>query len=97
MKYIRRNLPNTEKIKYTWVVYHSSDMVVDGITYQSQVCEQCKSDVQKCMYFKHMVLGDKPLKTPWSCNTIFFIRSLRNTVLPDMLLPLPLIPALEER
>jgi len=81
MKYIRRNLPNTEKCKYTWVVYHSSGVVVDSITYQSQACEQCKSDVQKCRYFKQMVQqGDKTLKAPRSCNAVFLIRSLCSTV-----------------
>jgi len=97
MKHITRNLPNTEKFKYTWVVYHSSDVVVDSITYQSQACEQCKSDVHKRRYFKQMVQGDKTQRTPRSCNVIFLIRSLCNTVLPDMLLPLPLNPALDER
>ena len=92
-----RNLPKTEKFKYIWVVYHSSDVVVDSITYQRQACDQYNSDVQKCRYFKQMVQGDKTLKTPRSCKVIFPIRSLCNTVLPDMLLPLPLNPALDDR
>ena len=89
MKYVSRNLPNTKKFKYTWMVYHSSGMEIDGITYQSQACERCKSDVQKCMYFKQMVQRHKLLKTPRSCNAIFLIRSLCYMVLSDMLLPSP--------
>jgi hypothetical protein len=89
-------MPNIEKLKYMTVVYHLSDMEIDGICCQSQACAWCKSDVQKCTYFRQMVHRDRPLKTPSSCSTIFLIRSLCNVVLPDMLLPLPLTSALYE-
>lgn len=95
IKYIRKNLPITKKFKYPWVVYHSHDVEADGITYQSQACAHRTSDVQKCMYFKHMVQRDRPLKSPSSCNAIFLIRSSCNAVLPDMLLSLSLTPVLD--